>query len=124
MCVAVCFMKGVYLYAPFQGSLMQCVHKHGTFSSVVLSNIANAGKCHRNDFHPSVSLGKDECTEKTRQMGDDLDHNHALKDSRLFLFSSAGLLHCQLQRCGLMYSRDVCATQLVLTGCGADIGWT
>lgn len=110
--------------APFWGSVMQCVHKHGTFSSVVLSNTANAGKCDCSNFYPSISLGKDKCTKK-RQMEDDLDHNHTFKDSRLFVFS-AGLLHCLLhpQKCGLMYSREVCATQLVLAGCDADIGRT
>lgn len=127
LCVCdLCASRGGFIFrAPFWGSVMQCVHKHGTFSSLVLSNTANAGKCDCSDFHPSVSLGKDGCTKKTGHVEDDLDHNHTLKDSRLFL-TSAGLLHCRLhlQRCGLMYSREVCATQLVLAGCSGDIGRT
>lgn len=68
------------------------VCKHGTFSSIVLSNITNAGKCDCGDLHPSISCGKEEHTRKTRQMEDKLDHNHTLKDSRLFSSSSAAFL--------------------------------
>lgn len=50
---------------------------------------------------PSL-FGKEEHTEKPRQTEDKLDHNHTLKENRLFSFSLAGLLHywVSLQRCG------------------------
>lgn len=65
VCVYLCVSRGVFIFsAPFWGSVMQCVHKHGTFSSVVLSNTANAGKCGCSNFYPSVSLGKESAQRK------------------------------------------------------------
>lgn len=55
--------------APFWGSLMQCgcANTVPTFSSVVLSNIANAGKCDCSDLHPSISWERGALAKKTRQ---------------------------------------------------------
>lgn len=46
--------------------------------------------------------GKRSTAEKTRHTAEQLDHSHTLKDSRLFSFSSADLLHSWLSphRCG------------------------
>lgn len=79
MCAHLCvyFGEGCLFLVPHSGfSDAVLVCKHGTFSSVVLSNITNAGKCDCGDLHPSISFGKEEHTRRTRQMEDKLDHNH------------------------------------------------
>lgn len=89
--------------------------KHGTFSSVVLSNITNAGKCDCSDLHPSISFGKEEHTKKTRQTEDKLGRNHTLKESGLFSSLSAAFL-ARPAKMWVMQDREVCATQWALLG--------
>lgn len=59
MCVCTCLGIGVGVFifsTPFWGSLMQrgCANTVPS-QVVVLSNIANAGKCDCSDLHPSIS---------------------------------------------------------------------
>lgn len=61
MYVHLCVLSGgvfVYPILGFSDAVWVC--KHGTFSSVDLSNIANAGKCDCSNLHPSTPFGKEE----------------------------------------------------------------
>lgn len=97
------------------------VCKHGTFSSVVLSNIANAGKCDCSDLHPSLHLFCERtAAQKTRQtvnlttitLGKIADYFFLLSRSAAFLAYSLKMW--------VLGGREACATQLVLSGCYAN----
>lgn len=101
------------------------VCKHGTFSSVVLSNIANAGKCDCGDLHPSISFGKE---ERSKDKADRIKLTTAtVICERQIIFvlprrSAALLAHSS--KMWVMCGREACATQLVLSGGCADTGLT
>lgn len=117
--------RDVYFQYPILGfSNAAWVCKHGTFSSVVLSNIANAGKCDCSDLHPSISWERG-VQQRKQGRQDKLDHNQTLKESRLFcLLSRSAVFLAQPSKIWVMCSRKACATQLILAGCCADTDLT
>lgn len=91
--------------------------RQGSFSSVALSNIANAGKQDCSGLYPSISNGK-ECIKENKTAGGQVWPQPQLQRKQIVLLSR--LLLAQHSKKWVMHSSEACAVQLALARRCAD----